>query len=93
MIINKQEIDIDYNTKKRIEVICSFCNTVPTFYKGSIRSIEMTNLRYLEPHRVIIFDNTYLFFNSLDYVFYKNLNNKIKFNELESFIKSHLLDL
>ena len=54
MIVNKQEIEIDYATKKRIEVICSFCNTTPIFYKGSIRSIELTNLSYLEPHRVII---------------------------------------
>ena len=88
MKIIKQEIEIDYDTKKKIEIICSFCNTTPTFYKGSIRSVELTNLNYLEPHRVIINGNMYLFFNKSDVVFYKNLNNRIKLIDLEKYIKS-----
>ena len=88
MKINKQEIEIDFDTKKKIEVICSFCNATPTFYKGSIRTIEITNLSYLEPHRVIINGNMYLFFNKSDFVFYKNLNTKIKLIDLEKHIKS-----
>lgn len=88
MIVNKQEIEIDYATKKKIETVCSFCNIVPKFYKGSVRSIEKTNLAYLEPHRAIIDGKMYLFFNKSEYVFIGNLNHKIKIYELESCIKS-----
>lgn len=54
MIVNKQEIEIDYATKKKIETVCISCNIVPKFYKGSVRSIKKPNLAYLESHIAII---------------------------------------
>ena len=44
--IIKQEIEIETALKNKIEFICSFCNTTPTIYNGSIRTIEHTNLVY-----------------------------------------------
>ena len=35
----KQEIPIDESLKKKLEFICDFCNTTPTFMNGSIRKI------------------------------------------------------
>lgn len=61
--IIKQEIEIETALKNKIEFICSFCNTTPTIHNGSIRTIEHTNLTYVEPHRVIINGITYLAFN------------------------------
>ena len=55
----KKENPIDNTLKKKLEFICSFCNTTPTFYNGS----EHTNLMYVEPHRVIIKGITFLVFN------------------------------
>ena len=48
-IINivKQKIEIEEALKNKIEFICSFCNTTPTIFNGSIRTIEHTNLTYV----------------------------------------------
>ena len=37
--IIKQEIDFEKYLKQRLEFICEFCNTTPTFIKGSIRKL------------------------------------------------------
>ena len=58
----KKENQIDNTLKKKLEFICSFCNTIPTFYNDSIRIIEHKNLMYAEPHRVIIKGITFLCF-------------------------------
>ena len=50
----KQEIDMEESLRKRLEIICDFCNATPTFINGSIRRIDKTNLSYIEPHRIII---------------------------------------
>lgn len=52
--IIKQEIDIEEALKKKLEFVCSFCNAKCEIQKGSIRTIERTNLSYVEPHRIII---------------------------------------
>ena len=61
-IISK-EISIDKNLKKKIEFICDFCNTTPTFINGSIRKIQKTNINYIEPNKIIIKGTTFLAFN------------------------------
>ena len=52
--IVKKELEFDSELKKKIEFVCSFCNTTPTIINGNIRKIERTNLSYIEPHRIII---------------------------------------
>ncbi len=64
--ITKKELEIDNELKKRIEFICSFCNTAPTIINGNIRKINKTNLTYLKPHKIII--------NKLVKIYYNNLN-------------------
>ena len=59
---------MDEDLKQKLEIICSFANTKPTFINGSIRSIEKTNLNYIEPHRVIIKGITFLAFNYDKYI-------------------------
>ena len=61
-IISK-EIPIEKDLQKKIEFICDFCNTTPTFINGSIKKIEHTNLSYIEPHRIIINGINFLAFN------------------------------
>jgi len=51
--IIKQEITIDKSLKQRLEFICEFTGTTPTFINGSICKIDKTNLSYLEPHKII----------------------------------------
>ena len=85
--ITKEKLEIDNELKKKIEFICSFCNTTPTIINGSIRRVEHTNLTYIEPHRIIINDNLYLAFNYSNEIYINNLGKKIKLSELENYIK------
>ena len=36
--IIKQEIEIEETLKNKIEFICSFCNTTPAIFNGSIQN-------------------------------------------------------
>ncbi len=58
-----KEIPIDEELKTRIQFICDFCNTTPTFINGSIRKIQKTNINYIEPNKIIIKGTTFLAFN------------------------------
>lgn len=86
--IVKQELPIEKSLKKKIEFIWEFCNTTPTFINGSIRKIDKTNLTYIEPHRIVIKNITFLAFNFSSDIYIKNLSNKIKLLELEDYLKN-----
>ena len=85
--ITKKELEIDNELKKKIEFICSFCNTTPIIINGNIRKINRTNLNYIEPHRIIIKGITFLVFNYSNEIFVENLSKNIKLSDLEIFIK------
>ncbi len=85
--ITKEKLEIDNELKKKIEFICSFCNTTPTIINGNIRKINKTNLNYIEPHRIIIKGITFLAFNYSNEIFVENLSKNIKLSDLEDFIK------
>ena len=84
----KKEIDMEKSLKKRLEIICDFCNTTPTIINGSIRKIDKTNLNYIEPHRIIINNIMFLAFNYSNEIYINNLSKKIKISELENYIKN-----
>ena len=86
--IIKQEIPFEKTLKQRLEFICEFCKTTPTFINGSIRKIDKSNLNYVEPHRIIIKNIIFLAFNYSTDIYIKNLKNKIKLSELEDYINN-----
>ena len=88
MKIIKKELRFEENLKKRLEFICEFSKVTPTFINGSIRKIEKTNISYIEPHKVIIKDTTFLVFNYSNDVYISNITEKIKLSELEEYLKS-----
>ena len=88
MKIIKQELEFEECLKQRLEFICEFSKVTPTFINGSIRKLERTNLTYIEPHRVIVKDTTFLVFNYSNDVYISNLAKKIKLSELEDYINS-----
>ena len=90
--IIKEELSFEESLKKKIEVICDFCSTTPEIINGSIRKVDKTNLSYIEPHRIIIKNNTYLVFNYSNEVYINNLSKKIKLTELENYIKTMTID-
>jgi hypothetical protein len=81
-----QELEIESNLKQRLEFICEFCHIKPIIINGSIRKIDKTNLTYIEPHRIIINNITFLIFNYSNEIFIENLSNKIKLSELENYL-------
>ena len=85
--IIKKELRFEESLKKRLEFICEFSKVNPTFINGSIRKIEKTNISYIEPHRVIIKNITFLVFNYSNDVYISNLTKKIKLSELEEYLK------
>lgn len=87
MNIIKEELQFEESLKQRLEFICEFSKVKPIFINGSIRKIEKTNLSYIEPHRVIIKDITFLVFNYSNDVYISNLVNKIRLSELEEYLK------
>ena len=86
--IIKEEITLEESLKKKLEFICDFAKVKPTIINGNIRKIDKTNLTYIEPHRIIIKDITFLIFNYSNEIFIENLSNKIKLSELENYLKS-----
>ena len=48
--IIKKEIDVEESFRKRLEIICDFCNTTTTIINDSIGKVDKTNLSYIEPH-------------------------------------------
>ena len=86
--IIKKEIDVEEHLRKRLEIICDFCNTTPTIINGSIRKVDKTNLSYIEPHKIIINNIVFLVFNYSNEIYINNLSRKIKINELENYIKN-----
>ena len=88
MQIIKQELRFEENLKKRLEFICEFSKVTPIFINGSIRKIDKTNISYIEPHRVIVKNITFLVFNYSNDVYISNLTKKIKLSELEDYINS-----
>ena len=88
MKIIKEELQFEESVKQRLEFICEFAKVTPTFINGSIRKIENTNLSYIEPHRVIIENTTFLVFNYSNDVYISNLSKKIKLSELEEYLNT-----
>ena len=86
--IVKKELEFDDELKKKIEFICSFCNTTPIIENGSLRTIERTNLAYVEPHRIIIKGITFLAFNYETSIYVEDLSKRLLIKDLEDYIKS-----
>lgn len=83
----KQEVRMEEHLRKRLEYICEFCRVKPIIINGNLRMIVKINLTYLEPHRIIINDITFLAFNYSNDIFIESLNNMIKLSELENYLK------
>ena len=88
MKIIKQELQFEKSLKQRLEFICEFAKVTPIFINGSIRKLDKTNLTYIEPHKVIVKNITFLVFNYSNDVYISNLTKKIKLSELEEYLKN-----
>ena len=82
--IIKKEINMSKELLSKIEWTCKMKKLKQEIINGTLRIVEHTKLSNVEPHRVIIKDKLYLFFNEQDYFYIGSLDNKYplsKFNE------------
>ncbi|MBR4618752.1 MAG: hypothetical protein IKO49_05555 [Bacilli bacterium] len=86
--IIEKKLEIDEGAKKRFEFIGDFTGYKPKYINGSIRDIDRTNISYIEPHRIIFKDITFLYFNYTNEVYVENLEKKIRINEIESYLNA-----
>ena len=84
--IVKRKINMTEELCSKIKWVCTFKNCVPMIKNGSLKIIEHTNLAYVEPHRVIIKDKLFLFFNDHDYFYIGNLKNKYPISRLNDMV-------
>ena len=86
--IIKEELPMEEQLRKKLNIIFDFANVKPIIINGNIRKIDKTNLTYIEPNRIIVKNKTFLIFNYSNEVFIENLSNKIKLSDLEDYLKS-----
>ena len=86
----KKKNKITRELLSKIEWACSL-NAIKLehemIFEGCLRIIEHTNLAYVEPHRVIIKDKLFLFFNECDYFYVGDLRYKYPLSQLKDYIE------
>ena len=92
MQIIKEKLDIDETLNKRINNLLKFLNIKSKLINGNIINISKTNLAYIEPHKLIINEITYLFFNNCENAYINTLEQSILLNELEKQIKANKIN-
>ena len=88
MTIETKELVISEELKRKVEIICRFACVKYAFENGNIKSIKETNIAYVKPHVLKIKNNDYLIFEECDDIFINGYNKKIKFKDLENYIKN-----
>ena len=61
--IIKEEILVEESLKNKLKFICDFCKVKYTIINVNIKKIDKMNLTYIELHRIIINNTTFIAFN------------------------------
>ena len=88
MTIETKELVISEELKRKVEIICRFACVKYEFINGNIKLIKNTNIAYVKPHILKVKNNNYLIFEECDDIFINGYNKKIKFKDLENYIKN-----
>ena len=75
------------NLRKKINWAKNYTSTSIKLEKGHLIRLEPSNLAYVDPHKVIINDYTFLFFNGINSFYVNNLNDRHNLSELENYFK------
>ena len=68
---------------------CKFSKQKYEIIEGCLRKVEHTNLTYVEPHKAIINNRLYLFFNEQTHFYIGDLKKKIPLSKLEDYIAKY----
>ena len=86
--IIKTEIGVSADLQTKIKWCSNYCNVKTKIFNGHLRIIKNTNLAYVEPHRAIINNALYLFFNEQEYFYIGDLRNKYPLSKLQECIQN-----
>ena len=86
--IIKKQINISKEVNSKIEWAYQLKGKTK-IYQGSLKVIEHINLAYVEPNKLVIKNNLYLFFNEHDYFYVNDLRNKYPLSGLKYYIARH----
>ena len=75
--------------RKKVDMICRFACVKYELINGSVISLKNNNIAYVKPHILKVNENDYLLFDECDDIFINGYNNKIKFKDLEEYLKRH----
>ena len=89
MTIETKELVISEELKRKVEMICRFAYVDYSITNGNIKNIKGTNIAYVKPHIIKINNIDYLMFDECDDIFVNGYDEKIKFKDFETYIKSH----
>ena len=89
LTIETKELEISLELKRKVEMICKFACAKPTFTNGNIKSIKKTNIAYVMPHIIKVNNIDYLMFDECEDIYVNGYDEKIKFKDFETYIKSH----
>ena len=86
--IIKEKLDLSPDLKKKIDWAKNYTSSTSIkLEKGHLIRLEPSNLAYVDPHKVIINDYTFLFFNGINSFYVNNLNDRHNLSELENYFK------
>ena len=89
MTIETKELVISENLRKKIDMICRFASVKYEIINGSVIGIKNTNIAYVKPHILKVNGNDFLLFDECDDIFINGYQNKIKFKDLEEYLKDN----
>lgn len=87
MQIIKEKLEIEDTLKKKVKNILMFLNIKAKLERGNLINIPKTNIVYIEPHKLVINNITYLFFNECDEYKLEFRTKSNLFNKVENEIK------
>ena len=87
MTIETKKLVISEELKRKDEMICKSAYVEYSFIHGYIINLKNTNIAQVKPNILKVKVNDYLIFEDSENVFINGYNNKIKFKDLEQYLK------
>lgn len=89
MTIETKALVISEELERKVDMICRFACVKYELINGSVISIKSANIAYAKPHILKVKDNGYLLFDECEDIFINGYEKKIKFKDLEKYLKSN----
>lgn len=83
----KQKISLSPELEKKIKWASNYSTVKVNVLNGTLIKLIPTNIAYVEPHKVIINNLTFLFFNGKQYFYINDFDTKYKLSELELYFR------